>query len=227
MSRKSNRRSSRKRKAPATPVARTRTVWAALLLSMTSVGGVLYLLQGGPTPRLDGLALPAMVAAAGPSSVEAVFQTRSKVDPSKWKAIVIHHSGSPYGTPARIEAEHRAMNLDGLGYHFIVGNGSGLGNGAVHVGYRWLDQLPGAHVAGSKGDWFNRNSIGICLVGDGRRREFQGEQMARTVELVSSLCDRLGIPPEQVYLHSDLASTDDPGRFFPEAAFREQLARSR
>jgi hypothetical protein len=206
---------------------RNRVVWGAFAVAMTSVGGLFWLLQGGPAPRLDGLALPAMVAAAGPTSMEAVFQTRRPVEAGKWQAIVIHHSGSLYGTPASIEAEHRAMNLDGLGFHFVIGNGAGLSDGEVHVGYRWMDQLPGAHVAGAKGDWYNRNSIGICVVGDGRRKGFTPEQISRLSQLVSSLCDRLNIPTDHVYLHSDVAQVEDPGRFFPEAAFREQLARTR
>jgi N-acetyl-anhydromuramyl-L-alanine amidase AmpD len=219
-------RKSKRRGKPTAPPATTRTriVWGSLLLAMTGVGGLMALLQGGPTPRLDGLSLPPMVAAAGPSNIEAVFSTRQPMEGQRWQAIVIHHSGSGFGTPASIEAQHRAMNLEGLGYHFVVGNGSGMGNGEIRAGYRWLDQLPGAHVAGTQGDWYNRNAIGICLVGDGRKRPFSAEQVQRTVQLVSALCDRLGIPPGQVYLHSDVAQTDDPGRFFPEAAFREQLA---
>jgi hypothetical protein len=206
---------------------RSRLVWGAFTLAMTTVGGLFWILQGGPAPRLDGLALPAMVAAAGPTSMEAVFQTRRPAEAGKWQAIVIHHSGSLYGTPASIEAQHRAMNLDGLGFHFVIGNGAGLDDGEVHVGYRWLDQLPGAHVAGPKGDWYNRNSIGICLVGDGRRKGFSDEQIHRLTQLVSALCERLNIPSDHVYLHSDLTQVEDPGRLFPEAAFREQLVRSR
>lgn len=206
---------------------RTRNVWSALLASMTVVGGGLWALQGAPMPRTDGLALTPLVSAAGPSSIEAVFRTRSTLERERWTSIVIHHSGSPYGTPASLDAEHRAMDLAGLGYHFVVGNGSGIADGEIHVGYRWLDQLPGAHVAGPQGDHYNRTSIGICLVGDGRRRPFSDEQIARLVQLVNALGDRMGIPPERVHLHSELTRTDDPGRFFPVAAFREQLASGR
>jgi len=39
-----------------------------------------------------------------------------------------------------------------------------MDDGDIDVGYRWLDQLPGPRF-GAKGDWYNRNSIGICLVG--------------------------------------------------------------
>ena len=206
---------------------RGKIVWGAFTLAMTTVGGLFWVLQGGPAPRLDGLALPPMVAAAGPSSIEAVFRTRAPLASQKWQAIVIHHSASPYGTPGTIEAQHRAMNLEGLGYHFVIGNGSGMSDGEVHVGYRWLDQLPGAHVAGPKGDWYNRNAVGICLVGDGHSRGFSDDQMRRLVQLVAALSERLGIAPDHVYLHSDLAKTDDPGRLFPEASFREQLAHAR
>lgn len=206
---------------------RVRLVWAALIGCMTTVGGLFWAIQGGPAPRLDGIALPALVSAAGPSTIESIFATRAPFQPAQWQAIVIHHSASVYGTPASIEAQHRAMNLDGLGFHFVIGNGNGLDDGEVHVGFRWLDQLPGAHAAGPRGDWLNRNSIGICLVGDGNRRAFTDEQIQRLAQLVDELAVRCNIPRDRIYRHSDVASTNDPGRFFPAAAFRDQLVRAR
>jgi N-acetyl-anhydromuramyl-L-alanine amidase AmpD len=204
---------------------RSRIVWCALVAAMTGVGGILWLLQSSSTsPRLDGLALPPLVAAAGPSTIEAVYKTRQPIPNQRWQAIVIHHSGSLFATPASLEARAKASNLQGLGYHFVVGNGSGMDEGEIHVGYRWLDQLPGAHVAGNNGDWYNKSAIGICVVGDGRRRPFGPEQVRRVVQLVASLAERLNIPQDRIYLHSQLAATDDPGALFPEAAFREQLA---
>lgn len=203
---------------------RTRTVWAALLAAMTMTGGGMWALQGGPLPRMDGLALPALVSAAAPATVEGVYRTRAQLDDRRWNSIVIHHSGAQYGTPASLEAEHRAMDLAGLGFHFVIGNGSGIRDGEVYAGYRWLDQLPGAHVAGTNGDRLNRTSIGICLVGDGQRHQFTDQQLARLVQLVTSLQDRFGVPAAEVYLHSDVAGVNDPGVMFPVAAFREQIA---
>lgn len=214
---------SRNRHAERGVSTRSRMVWGALATAMTLVGGALWALQGAPAPRLDGLSLPALVAAAGPSSSESAVRTRVPLAKGRWTSIVVHHSGSIHGTPAGIEAEHRAANLDGLGYHFVIGNGRGMGDGEVYVGYRWLDQLAGAHVAEPRGDQFNRTSIGICLVGDGRRREFTDQQLVRLVEIVNQLRDRLGIPADRVYLHSDLVRVDDPGRLFPSAAFRDQV----
>lgn len=217
---------SRKGRAPA-PTQRTRNVWAALVVAMTTVGGLLWLLQGGPGPRFDGIALPAAVAATAPTSIDAIFRTRAPQSGGRWQAIVVHHSGSMFGNPSTIEAQHRAMDLEGLGYHFVIGNGSGMDDGDIHVGYRWLDQLPGAHAVGSRGDWLNRNAIGICLVGDGKRKAFTDQQVRRLAQLVGELSRRLNIPADRVYLQSEVAPIEDPGQFFPEAAFREQLARVR
>jgi len=225
---KSRKAKSRKpAKKSAAAAGRAKVVWASLMASMTAVGGLLWVLQGGPAPRADGLALPAMVAAAGPASIERVFKTNVPITPQRWQAIVIHHSASAFGTPASIAAQHKAMNLDGLGFQFLIGNGSGLDDGEVHVGYRWLDQTPGAHVAGKNGDWYNRNSIGICLIGDFSRQPPSERQMWRLTQLVSALADELKIPSDHIYLHSDVAGVNDPGAFFPEAAFRAQLAHSR
>ncbi|MEZ6241527.1 MAG: peptidoglycan recognition family protein [Phycisphaerales bacterium] len=202
---------------------RTKTVWGALAVSMTLVGGGLSALTGSTPGLRQGATLSPLASLSGPSSIESVFHTREPVADHEWNAIVIHHSASPVGSPQSIDEQHRAMGLTGLGYHFVIGNGLGMGDGEVHVGYRWLDQLPGAHVAGPAGQTYNRTSIGICLVGDGDRRAFTDAQMARLVELVSALMKQTGIPPERVYLHSDLASTRSPGAYFPAAEFRELI----
>jgi N-acetylmuramoyl-L-alanine amidase len=202
---------------------RSKLVWAALAGAMTVVGALMWTLEGRGLPRTDGLAL-AKQAGPGVSSIEAIFQTRADLDQDRWKAIVIHHSGSPAGTPQSIENEQRADHLAGLGYDFVIGNGRGIGDGEVHVGYRWLDQLPGAHVGGPRGEWYNEHAIGICLVGDGRRGGFTEAQMTRLVELVRALRRELDLPASQVLLASDIMHVESPGPRFPEATFREQLA---
>jgi N-acetylmuramoyl-L-alanine amidase len=146
------------------------------------------------------------------------------LDRGRWKSIVIHASGSPVGNPASISAGQKAMHLSGLGYQFVIGNGRGMDDGELHVGYRWLDQLSGAHAAGPQADWYNDHSIGICLVGNGDRQPFTDAQVRRLVRLVQTLARELDIPQDRILLHSDLVRADDPGRFFPAAAFREQLA---
>lgn len=199
---------------------RTAMVWTSLLGAMTVVGGGLFLLNGGPGSTGQGLSIPPLMALAGPSTVEVVFNTTEPIQQGRWQAIVIHDSGSPVGTPASMDAQARAMNLKGLGYHFVLGNGNGLDDGEIHMGARWMHQTPGAHASGKDADWFNLNAIGICLVGDGDRQKPTAAQMQRLAQLTAALARELKIPADRIYLHSDIAQTTSPGRLFPEREFR-------
>jgi hypothetical protein len=79
-----------------------------------------------------------------------------------FRSIILHHSATHGGSAAAFERNHRTR-LGGLAYHFVIGNGSGAADGAVEVGYRWRDQIPGPHT---KNQDVNLESIAICLVGD-------------------------------------------------------------
>jgi len=202
---------------------RTKIVWGALLGAMTLVGGSLSAITGHGVGALQGVTLSPLTSLSGPSTIESVFRTNAPLDQERWASIVIHHSGSPAGSPASLDEQHRSMGLAGLGYHFVIGNGVGMSDGEIHVGRRWLEQLPGAHVAGVQGDHYNRTSVGVCLVGNGDRRRFTDAQIQGLAELTAALARELDIPADRILLHSDLASTRSPGAFFPEARFREMV----
>ncbi len=204
---------------------RTKVVWCALATAMTAGVGLLSLLDPGSPVRSGGLSLSPLMATGGTRGVEAVLQTRTPIEDGRWNRIVLVHSGSPTGSPATIEETHRSVGYDGLGFHFVVGNGTGMSDGQIHVGYRWMDQQDGAQLAGLTGS--SKGIIEVCLVGDGDRRPFGKEQLLRTAQLVSALAEHLGIPPEEVHLHQDLAQTTSPGRYFPRQAFEELLASMR
>ncbi|MEN0020812.1 MAG: peptidoglycan recognition family protein [Planctomycetota bacterium] len=206
------------------PISRSRIVWTSLATAMTLCTGLLLALDSRSGPSLDGVVIPLVAPSVGPQSVEVVFDTREPLDRERWVSIVIDHTGTRFATAESLDADHRAGNRRGLGYHFVIGNGRGLDDGMLHVGYRWRDQLPGAHTAGPGGEFHNRRSIGICLVGDGDRRRFSDRQVDRLVELVEALCRELEISPDQVLLHRDVAEVRGPGLLFPEMALRERLA---
>lgn len=151
------------------------------------------------------------------------------LDRDRFKAIVIHHSGTPGGSPESMDRLHRSWGYASLGYHFVIGNGIDFGDGAIFTGPRWYQQAPGAHVApradGATPDamWFNEHSIGICLVGNGERRGFTEAQISRLADLVSELQREFGIPDNQIFLHSELSTIASPGRFFPVASFQSLL----
>ena len=203
--------------------SRTTIVWAALALAMAAVTGLLYVLGGRDAGPLTGRTVTALASVNPASGIERVFETREPIEPGRWRAIVIHDTGQPAGSPASIDARHREMGLSGLGYHFVIGNGVQMGDGEIHVGFRWIDQKPGAHVAGPSGARWNRDSIGIALVGNGDRRPFTPTQINRLVDLVAALARRLDIPADHIYLHRDIAAVSSPGRYFP-ASVLDQVA---
>lgn len=189
---------------------------------MTLAAGVLLALNG------DLRGVPIAASLTGDSNSSA---SSAPLDHARWKAIVIHHSGSPGGSPESLDRLHRSWGFASLGYHFVIGNGIDFGDGAIQAGPRWNRQEPGAHVAaraaGTQPDatWFNEHAIGICLIGNGERRSFTDSQITRLGELVADLQREFGIPDNQVFLHSDLADVASPGRFFPVAAFESALHR--
>ena len=202
---------------------RARVVWGSLMASMTLVGGMLFMLDRSPAQRLEGLSVPPLIATRTPASMGSIFETRSDIKDT-WGGIVIHHSGSVSGSPDSLDAEARRVGLKGLGYHFVIGNGTGMEDGELFVSRRWRDQQFGAHVVGTNADNWNKTTIGICIVGDGERRAPTEAQMARLEELVAMLCKQCGIPREKVYLARDLSKTKSPGQLFPERAFRQGIA---
>lgn len=204
--------------------SRARTVWLCLMGAMTAVGGSLMLLDRQHAPRVDGRTMPALASMGTTYNLESVLRTNKPLDKPRWKAIVIHHSDSPVGSPESIAKEHTKLGFKGIGHHFVIGNGRGMDDGDLHVTYRWMDQLPGAHAGGRNEKFFNNNAISICLVGDGSRENFTAAQLQRAAALVDKLCDELNIPRDKVYLHRDVAPTADPGTLFPEQQFRRMIA---
>lgn len=217
------RRSPARTSRPSAASKRAKTVWLALLGSMTAVGGVLLMIDRTPAPFIGGTTMPALAAT---DNVESILNTKKPLDKQRWKAIVIHHSDSPIGSPESIAKQHAQQGFKGIGHHFVIGNGRGMDNGDLHVTFRWLEQQPGAHTSARSGPINNNNTISICLVGDGDRERFTPAQLDRLTQIVDTLCSELQIPKDKVYLHSQLAPTSDPGKFFPAIQFREGLGLS-
>lgn len=189
---------------------------------MTVVGGALAWIEN-PTLISSTAPIVSLTNGGNGGQLERIWQTKAPLDRQRWTHIVIDHSGATHGSGDSLTIEHSKRGYQGLGYQFVIGNGSGAEDGSVFVGYRWLEQLPGAHTAGPQGDYLNRRAIGICLIGDGDRKSFTTAQQQRLVDLVRMLQRELEIPDERVLLHRNVAPTSAPGRYFSEARFREQL----
>ena len=126
---------------------RTKVVLAAFVTSMTAVTGML-LISGEDFGPVNAFAATKPVIISDSETAQSGLQTPPEGDiDGRWEMIVIHDSGSLSGTVRDLDAEARQAGLNGLGYHFVIGNGNGLSDGVVEASYRWNSQLAGAHVA--------------------------------------------------------------------------------
>lgn len=145
----------------------------------------------------------------------------------RWTAIVIHHSGTENGSSSIFDKWHRlGRHWQGVGYDFVIGNGTDSGDGQVEVTFRWQQQTTGAHCGGTADNWANRDAVGICLVGDFDRTVPTGRQMQSLVKLVRFLQSRYGIPKSRIYGHRNVPGareTDCPGKNFNMANFKSML----
>lgn len=204
--------------------SRPQIVWATFLGAMTMVSGLMLFL-GGQAPATQGALIATSTTLADRDRDSNLLNTARPIDRARWQSIVIHHSGSPAGDPQSLHKRHVADGLEGLGYHFVLGNGNGMADGVINVSQRWDEQTAGQHAIGRNAAWLNEHAIGICLIGNGDGRAFTEVQLRRLVQLVQALQREFDIPASRVYLHRDVAEVKSPGRYFPEASFREQLVR--
>ncbi len=145
----------------------------------------------------------------------------------KWVAVVIHHSATEKGNAAIFDKMHREQNhWAGIGYDFVIGNGTDSGDGQVEVTFRWRKQIPGAHCGGTANNWANRDGVGICLVGDFNRTVPTARQMQSLLKLIRFLQKRYGISKSRIYGHKNTPGarvTDCPGRMLPMTRLKSML----
>lgn len=167
-------------------------------------------------PSADRVA-PASVAL--PQSVNSAIQN-APVRRGRWKYIVIHHSGVDEGTVKGMDRYHREVRHmeNGLAYHFVIGNGNGMGDGEIAVGNRWREQLDGGHLRSLAQD---KVAIGICLVGNFDEHAPSEKQMRSLNALVRVLMMRCDLSAKAVKTHRqiNIIGTRCPGKYFPAKAF--------
>ena len=190
-----------------------------------------------PMPEIAQPATPKVVlpSASGSSHVPANLYKNipaSWLPPSrlekKWLAIVIHHSATRKGSAAIFDKWHReGRHWEGVGYNFVIGNGTDSSDGQLEVTFRWRQQRAGAHCGGTYNNWANEKAIGICLVGNFNHTTPTLRQMQSLVKLVRFLQSRYGIPKSRIYGHGTTPGarkTDCPGKKFSMAKLKSMLS---
>ena len=161
-----------------------------------------------------------------PETMERQGEMEPPVSSHDWKYIVLHHSASEGGSVDTIDALHQSRRdqfgnpWQGIGYHFVIGNGQGMPDGQVKATFRWNEQLHGAHA---RSRLHNRHGIGICLIGNFDVASPTPRQMAALGELCQFLAARYNLPAKRVLRHLDIAATRCPGRLFPYAELLDCL----
>jgi len=139
---------------------------------------------------------------------------RIRVDSTRWRYVVCHHSAIEAGNAEVYGRAHKRRGMEhGLAYHFVIGNGRDSGDGEIEVGPRWTKQLRGGHVRNSR---VNDTGIGICIVGNLQNHAPSPRQRQALNELLEFLVDghtRRGVSVT-VHKRVDKNHTVCPGRYF-------------
>lgn len=156
------------------------------------------------------------------TALPAAWRSNSR---REWKYIVIHHSATPNGGADSFGREHQKKWPNGLGYHFVIGNGTDTNDGQVEVGPRWKRQGDGIDGAHAGNEEYNKFGIGVCIVGDFNTGRPSRAQLAALRTLCRSLMQRYGIPKSHIRPHCDVRKghTDCPGKHFQLPSFISSL----
>lgn len=136
----------------------------------------------------------------------------------KINKIIVHCSDSTFGDSSDIDQWHKEKGWSGIGYHFVILNGTrdkgsmdAEINGFIETGRGMAKS--GAHCRGH-----NRDSVGICMIGTDT---FTKEQYIALKALVEGLKSQFSLSDSDVYGHRDF----DPHKTCPNFDTRVELAK--
>lgn len=181
------------------PDQRTMTILGVLLVAMTITSSLLLVLEPSPVAPVQPVAMR-----VGTDRVETLSLDEPLLDvaePAKWQAIIIHDSSTNSGSADRLNELHESDGRGGLGYHFVIGNGTDSADGEIEAGFRWRLQAQGRFLAGPEAGKWHRVAIGIVLVGDTDLATLTDAQRESLLHLVASIQERFGIRSDQVHVH--------------------------
>lgn len=124
------------------------------------------------------------------------------------KKIIVHCSASDFGDVETIDRWHKEFGWDGCGYHYVITNGIRTKKSKYDPEYDGLIQpgrpitTVGAHCYGH-----NRDSIGICLIGN---HHFTGKQLLSSLPDLLLMFGYIGITSENIYGHCELSKKTCP-----------------
>ena len=109
--------------------------------------------------------------------------------------IVIHHSATEAAiTFDMIRQNHLERGWDDIGYHYVIDQ-----EGSIFTGR--AEDVIGAHALG-----LNKESLGICCIGNFEEETPQDKQLNVLIKIVQQLAEKYQISREKIIGHRDVTS---------------------
>lgn len=195
----------------ATPQRRRLYIFAGLLGVLTFTSGLLVAMSPAPLkPDVTAAAFAADRTAPAFTEIAGVFDTHVPVQTGRWEYIYVHHAGP--GAPA--------VDPNNSSDHFVI-EAPGANDGQIRMTLRWSNQASANPPAGAQS--IHPRCVSILLTGNLDQTMPSQLQVQRCTELVRTLQHKLGVPDKNVLLIDARGSATGTGRYFPTAAFRENL----
>lgn len=183
-------------------MAGSRTIKTISALIIAMFVGAAILMMVAPAPIKPTPAPVAAMSDQKDSPGRVIHDTQTRLQPLKWRNLVIHSSAAEPGIMPRC--------------HFVVYPPDQNGRSLVVSTDLWKRQVEGNHVNVSGYD-FNAISVGICVVGDFTAAPPGRAQFVSLVGLIRALQYEFGVTGDHVYLHSDLVrNSRSPGAAFAD-----------
>lgn len=130
----------------------------------------------------------------------------------KIKFIAIHHSQRKIDSPKRIKDFHiKIRGWENIGYHYLIDKNGKLCKGRS-------EKFIGAHVYGH-----NKNSIGICLIGNYDEESPTKKQIRTLIKFLKQKTKEFKIPIKNILGHREFPKVTKtcPGKFVDMDKIRE------
>jgi len=133
--------------------------------------------------------------------------------------LVLHHTERSIDWPAFVRLRHRMRGWEDIGYHFVIGNGLFAQPGTLIVGRP--EEYMGAHAHG-----YNRNSLGICLIGNFDRSIPDPAQWKAAIDLLAQKSVEYDVDLDHVIGHREIpgAGKSCPGFRIDLDIMRQQVS---
>lgn len=132
----------------------------------------------------------------------------------KTKFIAVHHSQRKIDSVKRIKDLHIKINKwEDIGYHWLIDK-----KGKLYEGR--LEKFIGAHVLGH-----NKNSLGICLIGNFDEETPTKKQMQTLIKFLKEKIKKFKIPVKNILGHREFSGVKKtcPGKFLDMNEIRNKV----